>query len=148
MLLNYHIGLFVLGSLCVGDLVRLGLSGVRVAGCWGFGAAGFEWCPCCTLQPATRTPLKPRQIMRSLHYYDVRPILRMAMQKRKDICVWLKHNEKKSQNFWKVPLAKQSNIFTHRYMNNRLTGFRLYETHKLMASYKREKNVALTSSSF
>ena len=26
MLLNYHIGLFVLGSLCVGDLVRLGLS--------------------------------------------------------------------------------------------------------------------------
>jgi len=33
MLLNYHIGRFVLGSLCVGDLVRLGLSGVRVAGC-------------------------------------------------------------------------------------------------------------------
>ena len=32
MLLNYHIGRFVLGSLCVGDLVRLGLSGVRVAG--------------------------------------------------------------------------------------------------------------------
>jgi len=32
MLLNYHIGCFVLGSLCVGDLVRLGLSGVRVAG--------------------------------------------------------------------------------------------------------------------
>ena len=31
MLLNYHIGRFVLGSLCVGDLVRLGLSGVRVA---------------------------------------------------------------------------------------------------------------------
>jgi len=30
--LNYHIGSFVLGSLCVGDLVRLGLSGVRVAG--------------------------------------------------------------------------------------------------------------------
>jgi hypothetical protein len=26
MLLNYHIGHFVLGSLCVGDLVRLGLS--------------------------------------------------------------------------------------------------------------------------
>jgi len=25
MLLNYHIGRFVLGSLCVGDLVRLGL---------------------------------------------------------------------------------------------------------------------------
>ena len=32
MLLNYHIGRFVLGSLCVGDLVRLGLSNVRVAG--------------------------------------------------------------------------------------------------------------------
>ena len=32
MLLNYHIGRFVLGSLCAGDLVRLGLSGVRVAG--------------------------------------------------------------------------------------------------------------------
>ena len=32
MLLNCHIGRFVLGSLCVGDLVRLGLSGVRVAG--------------------------------------------------------------------------------------------------------------------
>ena len=30
MLLNYHIGRIVLGSLCVGDLVRLGLSGVRV----------------------------------------------------------------------------------------------------------------------
>ena len=33
MLFNYHIGRFVLGSLCVGDLVRLSLSGVRVAGC-------------------------------------------------------------------------------------------------------------------
>jgi len=32
MLLNYHIRRFILGSLCVGDLVRLGLSGVRVAG--------------------------------------------------------------------------------------------------------------------
>ena len=31
MLLNYPMGCFVLGSLCVGDLVRLGLSGVRVA---------------------------------------------------------------------------------------------------------------------
>ena len=35
VLLNYNIGRFVLGSLCVGDLVRLGLSGVRVAG-WSF----------------------------------------------------------------------------------------------------------------
>jgi len=32
-MLNYHLGRFVLGSLCVGDLVWLGLSGVRVAGC-------------------------------------------------------------------------------------------------------------------
>jgi len=32
VLLNYHIGCFVLVSFCVGDLVRLGLSGVRVAG--------------------------------------------------------------------------------------------------------------------
>jgi len=32
MLLNYHIGRFVLSLLCVGDLVRLGLSSVRVAG--------------------------------------------------------------------------------------------------------------------
>ena len=32
MLLNYHIGRFVLGSLCVGDSVRLGLSSVLVAG--------------------------------------------------------------------------------------------------------------------
>ena len=32
ILLNYHIGRFVLGSMCVGDLVRLDLSGVCVAG--------------------------------------------------------------------------------------------------------------------
>ena len=32
MLLNYCIGRFVLSSLCVGDLVRLSLSGARVAG--------------------------------------------------------------------------------------------------------------------
>jgi hypothetical protein len=30
MLMNYHIGRFVLVSLCVVDLVRLGLSSVRV----------------------------------------------------------------------------------------------------------------------
>ena len=42
MLLNDHIGRFVLGSLFVGDLVRLG-------------------CPCCRLKPATRTPLKPNR---------------------------------------------------------------------------------------
>jgi len=32
VLLNYHIGRIVLGPLCVGDSVRLGLSSVRVAG--------------------------------------------------------------------------------------------------------------------
>ena len=32
MLLNYHIGCLVLSSLCVGDLVRLVLGGVRFAG--------------------------------------------------------------------------------------------------------------------
>jgi len=31
VLLNYHIDRFLLGSLCVGNFVRLGLSGVRVA---------------------------------------------------------------------------------------------------------------------
>jgi hypothetical protein len=31
MLLNYHIGRFVLGSLCVEDLVRFGLSSIRIA---------------------------------------------------------------------------------------------------------------------
>ena len=34
ILLDYHIGSLVLVSLCVGDLVRLGWSGVRVAGCF------------------------------------------------------------------------------------------------------------------
>jgi hypothetical protein len=32
MMLNYHIGRFVLVSLCVGDMVRLGLSSIRAAG--------------------------------------------------------------------------------------------------------------------
>jgi len=32
VLLNSQIGRFVIGSLCVGDLVRLGLRSVRVAG--------------------------------------------------------------------------------------------------------------------
>jgi len=32
VLLNFHTGRFVLGPFCVGDLVRLGLSSVRVAG--------------------------------------------------------------------------------------------------------------------
>ena len=33
MLLNYHIGRFVLSSLCAGDLVWMGFSSGRVAGC-------------------------------------------------------------------------------------------------------------------
>ena len=32
VLLNYHIGRLVLSSLCVGDLVRLVLRGIRFAG--------------------------------------------------------------------------------------------------------------------
>ena len=32
MLLNYHIGRYVLGSMCVGDSLWLGWSGIRVAG--------------------------------------------------------------------------------------------------------------------
>ena len=43
MLLNYHIGRFVLVSLCVGDLVRLGLRSIRVAG-WSL-QHGCYWNP-------------------------------------------------------------------------------------------------------
>ena len=52
MLLNYHISHFVLGSLCVGDLVWLGLISVRVA---------------VVLQPAARTPLKPSRTKSPTH---------------------------------------------------------------------------------
>ena len=38
ILLNYHIGRIVLGSMCVGDLVWLGWSGIRVAG-WSIASA-------------------------------------------------------------------------------------------------------------
>ena len=47
MLLNYHIGRFVLSSLCVGDLVRLVLGGVRVA--------GFSLRDCCDIYCYCRT---------------------------------------------------------------------------------------------
>ena len=47
MLLNYHIGRFVLSSLCVGDLVWLVLSSARFAGR-----------STTVLQPAKRAPLK------------------------------------------------------------------------------------------
>jgi len=33
MLLNYHIGRFVLGSLCVGDMVRLVVTVLQVSAC-------------------------------------------------------------------------------------------------------------------
>jgi len=51
MLLNYHIGRYVLGSLC-----------------WRFGVVGLEWCPCCWLQPEAEacntdtTPTQPHRI--------------------------------------------------------------------------------------
>ena len=77
ILLNYHIGRIVLGSMCVGVSVWLRWSGIRVAGlssgacdysvqlphwsyyswfdvCWSFGVVGLEWYPCCRLKPATR----------------------------------------------------------------------------------------------
>jgi len=47
VLLNYYTRRSVLGSLCVGDLVRLGWSGVRVA---------------------TRTPLQPSRTETSTHF--------------------------------------------------------------------------------
>ena len=42
---------------CAVELPHLSFFSVRCV--LGFGAAGFEWCPCYRLQPATRTPLKP-----------------------------------------------------------------------------------------
>jgi len=41
----------------------------RLVVCWRFGLSGFEWCPCCRLklQPATRTPLKPRHTKSPTH---------------------------------------------------------------------------------
>ena len=85
ILLNYHIGRIVLGSKCVGVLVMLGWSGIRVAGlssgacdysvelphwsyhswfdvCWSFGVVGLEWYLCCMLKPTTWIPLQPNQI--------------------------------------------------------------------------------------
>ena len=73
ILLNYHIGRIVLGSMCVGVSVWLGWSGICVAGlssgacdysvelphcsycswfdvCWSFGVVGLEWYPCCRLK--------------------------------------------------------------------------------------------------
>jgi len=74
VLLNYHIGHFVLSSLCVGDLVRLGLSSVLVAGfslhqelatvLLNYHISRFVLSSLCVgdmvqLQPATWTLLKP-----------------------------------------------------------------------------------------
>ena len=73
VLLNYHIGRIVLGSMCVGVSVWLGWSGIRVAGlssgacdfsvelphwsycswfdvCWSFGVVGLELYLCCRLK--------------------------------------------------------------------------------------------------
>jgi len=72
ILLNYHIGRIVLGSMCVGVSVWLGWSGIRFAGlsgdcdysvelplwlycswfdvCWSFGVVGLERYPCCRLK--------------------------------------------------------------------------------------------------
>ena len=50
MLLNYQICRYVLGSLCVGDSVWLGWSGIRVV-----------------LQPATRIPLQPNHTENPTH---------------------------------------------------------------------------------
>ena len=72
ILLNYHIGRIVLGSMCVGVSVWFVWSGIRVAVlssgacdysvelphwsycswfyvCWSFGVVGLEWYPCCRL---------------------------------------------------------------------------------------------------
>jgi hypothetical protein len=57
MLLNYHIGRFVLVSLCVGDLGRLGLSSIRVEG----------WSTTAVLQSATRILLKPNRTKSPTH---------------------------------------------------------------------------------
>jgi hypothetical protein len=42
----------------------------RFVVCWRFGAVGFEWCPCCRLKPATRTPELDLAILRHVvtHY--------------------------------------------------------------------------------
>jgi hypothetical protein len=64
VLSNYHIGRFVLSSLCVGDLVRLGLSSARVAGCASACNAGTTQV---VLQPATRTLLQPSRTKSPTH---------------------------------------------------------------------------------
>jgi len=38
---------------CVVELLHRSFCSQFVV-CWRFGAAQFEWCPCCRLQPATR----------------------------------------------------------------------------------------------
>ena len=38
--------------------------------CWRFGVAGFEWCPCCRLQPATAQSQAPDD-----EYINVRNML-------------------------------------------------------------------------
>ena len=55
MLLNYHIGRLFLSSLCVGDLMRLVLSGARVA------------VSAVVLQPATRALFKTSRTKAPTH---------------------------------------------------------------------------------
>ena len=56
MLLNYHTGRYVLGSLCVGDSVWLGWSGIRVAG-WSRPCA-YEHTACFTAPQDTSHHIK------------------------------------------------------------------------------------------
>ena len=35
--------------------------------CWSFGVIGFEWYPCCSLQPASRIPLQPNHTETPTH---------------------------------------------------------------------------------
>ena len=62
MLLNYHIGCFVLSSLCVGDLVRLVLSSAFVAG-W----AGALLKLSCTKSPTQWTVNKTTDVVIQQH---------------------------------------------------------------------------------
>jgi len=66
----------IVNVLCYVDL-RLYI--LRFAVCWRFGAAGFEWCPCCRLQPhqisnTQRTENKAKDVVVQQH---IRKLLMM-----------------------------------------------------------------------
>jgi len=65
ILLNYHIGRIVLGSMCVGVSVRLGWSGIRVAG-WSTSAS-----VCNTDTTDTTTNVVIQQNSRKLLMMDI-----------------------------------------------------------------------------